>query len=255
MGTVDTNRENPTFLKDNPNRSYWRQAIREGIEAAWPVCLGYLAIGLAFGVIARKAGLRPLEIGLMSLLVYAGSSQFIAVAMLGAGAGFLPIVLTTFSVNLRHLLMSSSLAVHLRQLGTRRLAIFAYGVTDESFAVNMSRFRLADWDWRQALVVNHVSNLAWVASSTVGGIGGEFIPSGTFGLDYALIAMFLCLLVFQLRGRLHVMVALLSGILAVMIAVALPGNYYIVFASCISASAGLALRRLKRFRSERRETS
>jgi len=61
--------------------------IRDGVRAAWPICLGYVPIGLAFGVLAQKAGLSPLAIGLMSAFVFAGSAQFIAVAMLGTGAG------------------------------------------------------------------------------------------------------------------------------------------------------------------------
>lgn len=230
----------------------WRKAVREGLVAAWPICLGYIAIGLAFGVIARKTGLRPLEVGLMSLLVYAGSSQFIAAAMIGDGAGFLPVVLTTFIVNLRHLLMSSSLSIHLKNLKSVWISAFAYGITDESFALNMTRFRKGSWDWRSALVVNHSANLFWVASTVAGSIGGQFIPAGAFGLDYALIAMFLCLLVFQLDSRLHVIVALISGILAVAIALYVPDNYYILAASFIAATAGLGLRKMKWFKSERK---
>lgn len=239
---------------DDPSSSrlLWRKALRDGAIAAWPICLGYVTIGLAFGVIAQKAGLRPLEIGVMSLLVYAGSSQFIAAAMIGGGAVFWPVVLTTFAVNLRHLLMSSSLSVHLRNLNGRWTAIFAYGVTDESFALNMARFRLGEWDWRAAIVVNQVTNLTWIASTTAGGIGGQFIPAGAFGLDYAMIAMFLCLLVFQLEGRLHILVALISGTLAVAIALHVPGNYHIIAASMIGATAGLGLRKRKWFRSGRR---
>ena len=79
----------------------------DGVGAAWPICIGYIPIGLALGVIAQKAGLSPSEIGVMSLLVFAGSSQFIAVSMLSAGADIAAIILTTFMVNLRHLLMSS----------------------------------------------------------------------------------------------------------------------------------------------------
>ncbi len=62
-----------------------RQSVRDGLAAAWPICLGYLPIGLAFGVLAQKAGLGPWHVALMSLLVFAGGSQFIAVAMLAAG--------------------------------------------------------------------------------------------------------------------------------------------------------------------------
>ena len=219
----------------------WGKAVREGLSAAWPICLGYIAIGLAFGVIARKTGLRPLEIGLMSLIVYAGSSQFIAAAMLGAGAGFLPIVLTTFSVNLRHLLMSSSLSLYVRNLSGSRLSLFAYGVTDESFALNMSRFQSGNWGWRSALIVNHTTNLTWIVSTVAGGVGGQFIPEGAFGIDYALTAMFLCLLAFQLRGIYHVMVALISGVLAVIFSLMIPGNSYILIAAFLAASVGLLL--------------
>jgi len=221
----------------------WRKAIKEGISAAWPICLGYIAIGLAFGVIARKTGLRPLEIGLMSLIVYAGSSQFIAAAMFGTEADFLPIVLTTFSVNLRHLLMSSSLSLYLRNLSGSQLSLFAYGVTDESFALNMSRFHGGKWGWRQALVVNHSTNLTWILSTVAGGIGGQFIPAGAFGIDYALTAMFICLLVFQLRRVHHVLVAFFSGVLAVFLCLMIPGNSYILIAAFLSASTGLLLRK------------
>ena len=222
----------------------WEWAvIREGAGAAWPICLGYLPIGLAFGVVAQKAGLSLVEIGLMSLVVFAGSSQFIAVSMLGAGAGFLPVVITTFTVNLRHLLMSSTLAVHLRKAGKGWVALFGYGVTDESFAFNMGLFRRGNWGWRHALVVNHVSNLAWFASSVMGGLGGSLIPPGSFGIDYALPAMLICLLVFQLRGPVYVIVALVSGVTAVFISLILPGNAYVIIASVAAATIGLFLSR------------
>ena len=231
----------------------WGKAVREGLSAAWPICLGYIAIGLAFGVIARKTGLHPLEIGLMSLIVYAGSSQFIAAAMLGADAGFLPIVLTTFSVNLRHLLMSSSLSLYLKNLSDSRLSLFAYGITDESFALNMIRFQGGHWGWRPALVVNHATNLTWIVSTIVGGIGGQFIPSGFFGIDYALTAMFICLLVFQLRGNQHILVALVSGVMAVVLSLIIPGNSYILIAAFLAATTGLLLRKIKRHNHEKGE--
>jgi len=231
---------------DTPNNR-WTEVLKDGIIGAWPICLGYLPIGLAFGVIAQKAGLSPLEIGLMSVLVYAGSAQFIAVSMLSAGAGLVPIVLTTFTVNLRHLLMSSSLSTFMRNLGPGRLSLFAYGVTDESFALNSVKFRGGRWDWRRALVLNHTANLAWIASTVAGGFGGEFIPAGAFGIDYALVAMFICLLIFQLRGMLYVAVAIIAGVLAVVISLLIPGNSYIVIASVIAAALGVVIRRARSF--------
>lgn len=222
-----------------------RSLIKDGLKAAWPICLGYFPIGMAFGVLALQAGLYPVEIILMSLLVFAGSSQFIAVSLISAGAATVPVVVTTFVVNLRHVLMSSSLAVYLRSLGKAWLTLFAYGVTDESFAVNLARFRDEHWDWRQALVVNHTANASWIGSTIVGVYCGQFIPAGAFGTDYALIAMFLCLLVFQLRGRLYAVIAIIAGLLAVILALLIPGNSYIIIASVVAATTGVLLRRSK----------
>jgi 4-azaleucine resistance transporter AzlC len=113
----------------------------QGFTAALPIWIGYIAVGIPFGVLARQTGLSPLEIALMSIIVFAGSSQFIAVSMFAAGATSLPIIITTFVVNLRHLLMSSALALHVKTISKPLLSLFAYGVTDESFAVNHTSSR------------------------------------------------------------------------------------------------------------------
>jgi len=246
-------KENVDLASHNQQES-WGPVIKDGIVGAWPICLGYAPIGLAFGVIAQKAGLSPLEIGLMSLIVFAGSAQFIGVSMLSAGAGFMPIVITTFMVNLRHLLMSSSLAVYLRGVNSGWLSLFAYGVTDESFALNLTRFRDTEWDWRRALVLNHTANGAWIVSTVVGGYGGQFIPAGAFGIDYALIGMFLCLLVFQLRGMLYVIIAAIAGLLAVIFSLIVPGNSYIVIASILAATIGLIMRKVGYFDKQENES-
>lgn len=217
--------------------------FKEGLKASWPICVGYFPIGLAFGVLAQKAGLKLYEIGLMSVVVFAGSSQFVGVSMLSSGAGAMSIVLATFMINLRHLLMSSALAVHLRGIDRGFLSLFAYGVTDESFAVNLTCFRNGAWHPFSALVVNHISNAAWVVSTVVGGYGGRFIPPGSFGIDYALVAMFLCLLGTQIRGRLYALTAALSGVIAVGLSVLIAGNIHVIVASLVAATCGFTLRR------------
>ena len=219
-----------------------REALKKGAAAAWPICLGYIPIGLAFGVLAQKIGLSPVQIGLMSLLVFAGSAQFIAVSMIASGASAASIIATTFMVNLRHLLMSSSLAVYL--VGRRRalLSLFAYGITDESYGVNLDQFRSGRWGMGPALALNHTANIVWVLSTAAGGYGGQFIPPGALGIDFALTAMFICLLVFQLRDRRSVVAAVISGIIAVLLSVLIPGNLYIVLASVAAATAGLLVR-------------
>jgi len=216
-----------------------KNILREGLIAGWPICLGYIPIGLALGVVAQKAGLSPFDVGLMSLLVFAGSAQFIAVSMLASGAGPLSIIVTTFIVNLRHLLMSAALAVQLKNIPRGIIAFYAYGVTDESFAVNIARFRSGGWDWSQALTVNVIANLTWIAATIIGCHAGELIPPGALGIDYALKAMFICLLVFQLRSAMHILTALVSGILAVILSFCMEGNLYVVIASAVAAAVCL----------------
>jgi 4-azaleucine resistance transporter AzlC len=217
--------------------------IKGGLMAAWPICIGYIPLGLALGILASKAGFDTLDIAIMSVVVFAGSSQFIAVAMLSAGAAPVSIVLTTFAVNLRHVLMSSALAVHLHSVGRRFLSLFAYGVTDESFAVNIVRFKEGNWHPYQALTVNHAANLTWIMSTVLGGWGGQFIAKGSYGIDYALSAMFLCLLVFQLHGRIHLLTAAITGSLAITISILLPGDSCVIIASLLGATSVFALKR------------
>jgi 4-azaleucine resistance transporter AzlC len=220
--------------------------IRRGFSAAWPICLGYFPIGLSLGVLAQKGGLAPWQMAAMSLLVFAGGSQFIAVAMIGAGASPLAIVSTTFMVNLRHLLMSSAISVHFPGVSRRFLALFAYGLTDESFAVNMTRFTQGGWHRYSAMTLNHAANATWIVSTVAGAYLGQLVPRGAAGVDYALTGMFICLLVFQLRSAIFVTTALIAVACSLIAYLWLPGNTYVIVASCLAATAGLIIKRCMR---------
>lgn len=223
-----------------------KKTLRDGAAAAWPICLGYFPIGLALGVLAQKAGLPWWAVAMMSLLVFAGSAQFICVAMLAAKASIPAIILTTFVVNLRHVLMSSALAVYLSGVNRRFLSLFAYGITDESFAVNMTRFRETVWGRWRALIVNQLANAVWILATITGSLVGQFVPPGAFGIDYALTGMFICLLVFQLQGRIYILTGLLAAALSVGWYLLIPGDSYIVGASMSAATLGYLLKRYYR---------
>ena len=112
----------------NEIKSVIKSGIIPGLTAAWPICLGYIPIGLAFGVLAQKAGLHPLEIGAMSLLVFAGSSQFIAISMLSNGTGTIPIIAGVLAIILSlivpsnlHILLASIMAAVLGVVFARRI--------------------------------------------------------------------------------------------------------------------------------------
>jgi predicted branched-subunit amino acid permease len=142
--------------------------------------------------------------------------------------------------------MSSSLAVFLQGVNRTKLSLYAYGITDESFAVNNTKFNESDWDLNRSLVVNHAANTTWVVSTIIGGFSGQFIPEHAFGIDYALIAMFICLLVFQLRGRKYVIASIIAGVSAVFFSIFIPGNAYIILGAVFAATLGVFIKRLPR---------
>lgn len=219
------------------------ETVRQGIVAAWPICLGYIPIGLALGVLARQANIPFWAVAMMSLFVFAGSAQFICVAMLADGASILTIILTTFVVNLRHALMSSALAVHLQGARKRFLTLFAYGITDESFAVNFSRFRQGGWNKTSALVLNQTANATWFVATIAGTFIGQVIPEGAFGIDYALPAMFICLLIYQIQGLIFLITAVITGCIALCWYLFIPGDSYIIGASLLGATVGYFIKR------------
>ncbi|MCF8056631.1 MAG: AzlC family ABC transporter permease [Desulfocapsa sp.] len=233
--TIDKN-------KPQPDDTAW---FRDGLLASWPICFGYIPIGLALGVLGNQAGIPVWAVTMMSILVFAGSAQFICVAMLTAGASGWSIIFTTFVVNLRHILMSSAVAVHLNGVRRLFLSFFAYGITDESFAVNMARFREKNWDPKRAITVNQLANLAWVTATTVGALVGQFIPRGAFGTDYALTAMFLALLLFQLHNAVYILTGIIALILGTAWYILIPGDSYIIGTSITAATIGYFFKRYR----------
>jgi predicted branched-subunit amino acid permease len=149
-------------------------------------------------------------------------------------------------VNFRHFLMSSALAVPLKGVNRLFLSFFAYGITDESFAVNITRFRKGAWDKWRALTVHHTANITWILSTVFGGAAGRFIPAGALGIDYALPGMFIALLVSQLQGRAYIFTGALAAVTAVFWKLLFPGDSYIVSAAVIAATGGYFVRRYLR---------
>jgi 4-azaleucine resistance transporter AzlC len=220
--------------------------FREGMKAATPIVLGYLPVGLAFGVLARGAGVSPLEVGLMSLLVYAGASQFVAVEMISKGMVWFPIVLTTFLLNLRHLLMSSTLSLHFNKVPLRMVTLLSSQLTDESFAMAMADpSKIAN---RPGFVLGlqMISQCAWVLGTVIGTLFGGLINQEGYGIPFALPSLLICLLVLQIKSSFYFGMMILSGILSLLFRWALPGNWYIVLTAVAIAFAGAVIEMLRR---------
>jgi len=214
----------------------------EGLRLAFPVMLGYIPVGFAFGVLAQKFGLSPFNAVAMSVLVYAGSAQYIAIGLLAASAPWLSIVFTTFVVNLRMMLMSAALSPFLHAWSKPELALFAHQLTDETFAVHATQFAAAPPEKRTVFIVNMGAQASWVLGTWLGLLGGQLVPNvEQFGLDYALSALFIALLVMQIKSRVQVAVAVLTGLLSLSFLLLGMDQWNVIVATLIGATAGVVM--------------
>lgn len=238
-----------------------RLSAAKGAREALPIVFGYVPIGIAYGVLGVSAGVPGWAVVAMSVIVYAGSAQFIAVSLLAGGATAATLIATTFLVNLRHVLYASALSPRLQRMGHGRLAWLAAELTDESFVV-ISRFlrrrgtsganprgaagRPINPDAGGILPFGFVAGLqgtaqlSWVAGSALGVAAGSFIGDpARFGLDYALVAMFLGLLALQLHGRREVVVAVTGGGVALVLRLLGMGTGAVIPATLLASAVGL----------------
>jgi len=214
----------------------------KGIQRALPIVLGYVPIGFAYGVLAGKGSLSETNILLMSLIVFAGSAQFIAVGLFASGTGPAAIILTTFVVNLRHMLMAAALAPYLDGWKRRYLAFFSYQLTDETFALHSSKAVDLKECREEALSLNITAQFSWVMGTGFGivasGVIGDVKP---LGLDYALAAMFIGLLVGQCQNKLRILTAILSGGIATGLYLLGLHQFHIILATVLGATLGLGV--------------
>ena len=217
------------------------QQFKDGARAALPIVLGYLPVGMAFGVLARQAGLTPVEVGLMSLLVYAGASQFLAIEMISKGMAWFPIVIATFFINLRHLLMSSTLSLYFGRNRLRILSLLSAQLTDESFAVAMSNTSKIKNRPGYLFGLQATSHFAWITGSVAGALFGGLIDHKSYGIPFALPALFICLLLLQIRKARHFYIMVIAGIFSLFFKWALPGNWYIILTALLASSVGMVV--------------
>jgi 4-azaleucine resistance transporter AzlC len=193
-----------------------RSEFVAGIVESLPLGLALTAVGLAFGYLAQAVGLDWWLAGLMSAIVYAGPSQFIAAGLVGTGAAVPAIVATTFVANLRYALFTASLAPHMRDAPRGRLPLLSQAVADGSYAVTLDHaLRYPERPRKDQYLLGSfvVSFTVWVGGTIVGALAGGVVP-GTiaYGLAFATPAIFIAFLVPYVRDRAALVVMLTAGI-------------------------------------------
>jgi len=228
--------------------SVQRQEFLAGVKAELPIVVGVTPFGLIFGAIAVSAGLPATLAQMMSVVIFAGSAQFVAAGLIGTGTPVLILLLTTLVINLRHLLYSASLAEHVRFLPLRWKLLLAYLMTDEAYAVTIIHY-MGDRSHPQHrhwffLGAGLTLWSAWQVTTALGIILGAGIPP-SWSLDFALPVTFIAIVVPSLKDKPQVAAALTAGITAVIVH-DLPYQLGLIVATLAGIIVGLGLERCNR---------
>ncbi|HHT98351.1 MAG TPA: AzlC family ABC transporter permease [Clostridiales bacterium] len=193
--------------------------IKQGFIAVLPIVIGYFPIAIGFGLLSKNTGISFKGTSLHSIMVFAGASQFMSLDLIKAGVGTGGIILATFLLNLRHIMMSASLSVNFKNIERKYLPLIAFGITDETFSV--ASFNKDKINLPFILTVNILAYTSWVSGTIVGFLVGETLPKALqSSLDIGLYAMFAALLFPEFNKHLR------TFIIALLAAIIYMGLYY-----------------------------
>lgn len=201
----------------------WRSAL----SLTFPVMMGYLPLGAVFGVLWVDADLTWYWAPLMSIIVYAGALQYLAVGMLAAGIGWIDLAVASLLVNFRHLFYGLSL-YHLLPNGVLGKPYFIFGITDETYSLLSASGQVTDS--KTALQVVAFNQGYWILGTLIGMVLARGLPPGLQGLDFALTALFTVLAVEQIRAKKD-WGAVVLGLVAATVAGSWVSEYFLLAAS------------------------
>ena len=215
---------------------YSLKGLRQGVIQSWPIGLSVFAYGLVFGVISRQAGFGLLGSSSMSLSVFAGASQLVAMDIWGASTSAVPIILTVLAVNLRYILMGAALRPYFFGLSRIKSYTTLFFMNDETWALSIERFSKGMRDVAFFLGSGLVVYVSWIVSTIIGqSLMSKIQNPAQWGLDFAFTAVFLTLLIGMRRGKLDILPWIVAGVVSVASHYILPGKWYILIGAISGA--------------------
>ena len=213
-----------------------------GAKAIFPLVVGAIPFGILYGTLAASSGLSFAAGLAMSILVFAGSSQFIAIGLVTVGTVLPLIILTTLIVNLRHLLYSASLVPYVQHLPQAWKLPIGFWLTDEAFAVAIVRYNQTDrsaykhWYYFGAAALMYLN---WLLCTLIGLTIGRLIPNAAnWGLDFAMSVTFIGMVIPYLRSKPMYSAVIVAGIVA-LLAHGLPNQLGLMVAAIAGIAAGV----------------
>ncbi|MDP9245765.1 MAG: AzlC family ABC transporter permease [Chloroflexota bacterium] len=192
-----------------------RAAFVEG----WPVLVSVLVVAIPFGIVASRSGLSPAEIMAMSLFVFAGASQFAMVQLFTDHVAWPVVVATVLLINLRHLLMAAALRPYFGRVSVAGRLAAAYVLTDEAFAMAIGWFRRGRTEIAYYVTFAVGLYVLWNTGTAIGMLLGPAIGEPRrFGVDFAITATFIAIVVLGVRRRTDAVVAIVAAVMAAALA-------------------------------------
>ncbi|ANK64611.1 branched-chain amino acid ABC transporter permease [Loigolactobacillus backii] len=211
-------------------------------KIALPLCLSYIPIGLACGILLHSSGFNILLTGLVSILAFSGGAQFLIASMLAIHAPLLQVLLMLLFLELRYALLSASLSPFMKKESLGFLVYFASSMNDENYAINYLKFATdKNWNGHKAVMVNHYSMLFWTVSNMIGSTIGNLIHFDVNIVNFTLTALFGYMMVMQVKNWLSIGVAALSGMLSVWLMIVLKSTMGLVIATLIASFVGFLI--------------
>lgn len=220
------------FTKDN---------IKKAFTMSIPLIIGFIPLAFICGVFLQGVGLNFFQVFLMSTLVFAGSSQFVAASMIGSGASVFSIVVTTFIINIRHLLYGSSLSKYIKTKSLPKLLIISQFLSDELYAINYELYEEGNWNDDLNIIFSLISASYWIFGSVLGGLLGDIANIPIDIASFSLVAMFIMLMVLQCNSRIKIIVCITTAFVATGIIYFYKGSFNIIISSLVCASLGYFL--------------
>ena len=214
------------------------QTKKEALTSSLAVFPGYLVVGIAFGLLAQQHQIGWGWALMMSVLVYAGSMQFVGIQLLVQAASPLQVILMTLAVNLRHLFYGFSFLREFGERGVRRLYLI-FGLTDETYGL-LCQKKLENKAEPQRLYfwITLLDQLWWILGTLIGAAAGAVIPFDTTGIDFAMTALFFVTCLDQLKSAVTP-IPTLVGLISAVAALILFGADGMILPALVMIAAGL----------------
>ena len=205
-----------------------KQEFKLAFIKTLPVMAGYLVLGFGFGVILEQSGFGILWALAMSITIFAGSMQYVAVSLLSGGVSLVTAAITTLMVNARHLFYGISMIEPYKHAGKLK-PYMMFGLTDETYSLVCTTVCPEDMNFhRYAFFVTLLDHIYWIAGGALGVLAGALIPINFQGVEFAMTALFITVFVEQWKNTKNHIPSIIGVLASVLCLVIFGGDSFLI---------------------------